>query len=125
MHFPKDFLWGASVAGHQVEGGLENQWTRWELENAKSLAARGSYRFDYLDHWDRIESMATDPENYVSGRGVEHYQRFEDDIQLLQTLHMNAFRFSIEWSRIEPEPGAWSAEAIAHYKQYLKALLST
>lgn len=122
MHFPKGFLWGASTAGHQVEGGLENQWTRWELENAKSLAARAPYRFDYLEQWDEIKQQAADPDNYVSGRGVEHYQRFSDDVQLLRKLHMNSYRFSIEWSRIEPQPGVWSAESIAHYKARLKTL---
>ncbi len=48
--------------------------------------------------------------------------RYEEDFDLLKSMHMNAFRFSIEWSRIEPKEGSWDARAIEHYKQYLEAL---
>lgn len=120
--FPKRFLWGAATAAHQVEGGLENQWADWELENAKRLATQAPYQFGSLDSWDRVKSEATLPDNYVSGKGVEHYARYEEDFDLLERMGLNAFRFSIEWSRVEPEEGAWDAAVIDHYRTYIRSL---
>lgn len=122
LRFPKSFLWGAATSAHQVEGNNHNQWSVWELENAKSLAAQASHRYDELPKWRAFKRMATTPANYVSGKAVDHYNRYEADFDLVESLHMNAFRFSIEWSRIEPEEGAWDAEAINHYKEYIAAL---
>jgi len=125
LPFPKRFLWGASTSSHQVEGNTHNQWTVWELENAKALAAKAEYLFKDLDSWEEAKSEAKSPANYVAGDAVDHYNRYEEDFQILKQLNMNAFRFSIEWSRVEPEEGAWNAEAIEHYKKYtarLKAL---
>lgn len=122
LKFPKDFLWGAATAAHQVEGGLHNQWTEWEAEHAKVLAAQAPYTLNYMKSWPRIQKQAEDPDNYVSGRGVDHYQRYREDFQILKQLHMNAFRCSIEWSRIEPTEGAWDAAQIDHYRRYLGAL---
>ena len=42
--FPKSFFWGAAVSAHQVEGGNYNQWSVWELENAKVLATQAPHR---------------------------------------------------------------------------------
>lgn len=120
--FPKKFMWGAATSAHQVEGNLHNQWTVWELENATSLATRARYQYADLDNWSRIQAQATTASNYVSGRSVEHYKRYEADFDLLKQLNLDSFRFSIEWSRIEPEAGAWSAEAIEHYRRYLDRL---
>lgn len=120
--FPNDFLWGASTASYQVEGGNVNDWSEWELANAKKLARSAAKHLSWLPAWKRIRDDAQDPANYVSGKGVDHYRRYEEDFDLLKKLHMNSFRFGIEWSRIEPEEGAWNLEAIQHYHRYLKAL---
>lgn len=120
--FSPHFLWGAATSAHQVEGGTHNNWSVWERDNAKALAARAIYLNGELPSWSRIEKLATSPANYISGRAVDHYARYEADFDLLGELNMNAFRFSIEWSRIEPEEGVWNAEAIAHYKAYIEAL---
>lgn len=120
--FPKKFLWGAATSAHQVEGNTHNQWTVWELENAKSKAAQAKFQFEDLDNWQDIEAEAKSPNNYVSGRGVNHYEQYPEDFDLLKKLNMNAYRFSIEWSRVEPEEGAWNVEAIEHYRQYIKEL---
>ena len=120
--FPKKFLWGAATSAHQVEGGLVNQWTTWELEHAKRLSVQAPHQFGDLDSWPRIKKEATRPDNYVSGRGVDHYHRYEEDFVILKSLNMNAFRFCIEWARIEPQEGAWDAAAIAHYRTYLRTL---
>ena len=122
LRFPKRFYWGASTSAHQVEGGTHNQWSIWELENAVALAQRARYQDTWLPDWERIEPQATDPKNYISGRATDHYSKYELDFDLLTKLNMNAFRFSIEWSRIEPEEGKWDTEAIEHYRKYLAAL---
>ena len=120
--FPKKFLWGAATSAHQVEGGLVNQWTTWELEHAKRLSVQAPHQFGDIDSWPRIKKEATRSNNYVSGRGVDHYHRYEEDFAILKSLNMNAFRFCIEWARIEPQEGAWDAAAIAHYRTYLRTL---
>jgi len=122
LKFPKRFLWGAATAAHQVEGGNHNQWTVWELENAKSRAAQAQYHIEDFASWDRIKDHASDPTNYVSDQLANHYDRYREDFDLLKSMHMNAYRFSVEWSRIEPEEGAWNPEAIDHYKEYIDEL---
>lgn len=122
VDFPKRFLWGASVSSHQVEGGNHNQWTVWELENAKTLAAKAPYSYDDVDKWNEIKPLATDPNNYISGKAVDHYRLFKQDFEIARRMHMNAWRFSVEWSRVEPQEGAWNIEAIEYYKTYVKTL---
>lgn len=122
LKFPKSFLWGAATSAHQVEGGNTNQWSVWEKENAKSLATQAVYQYGDLEHWDDIKKLATLPANYISGKAVDHYNRYEEDFDLLEKMNMNAFRFGVEWSRIEPQEGTWNAEAITHYKNYVTEL---
>ena len=120
--FPKHFLWGAASAAHQYEGAQHNQWSIWELENARSLAAQAEYHISDYSSWEHIKDQAKSPHNYVSGMATDHYRRYKEDFDLLEDMNMNAFRFSIEWSRIEPEEGVWNPEAIAHYKEYIREL---
>ena len=121
--FPKDFYWGASTASHQVEGGTFNQWTEWELANAARLAKTAHKRLGWLPKWDEIKKQAEDPNNYISGRGIDHYKLYELDFRILKGLNLNSFRFGIEWSRLEPEEGVWNKEAFEHYKNYIEKLL--
>jgi beta-glucosidase len=122
LSFPKKFLWGAATSAHQVEGGTHNQWSVWELENAKSKAAQAPHQWGDLENWSDIEAAATSPDTYVSGEGADHYTLFAQDFDLLKQLNMNAYRFSIEWSRVEPKEGAWNVAAIEHYKEYVREL---
>lgn len=122
FEFPKRFLWGAATSAHQVEGDIHNQWTVWELENAKALAASAEYHYHDLATWEHNEREAKNPTNYVSGNSIDHYRRYEDDFDILTKMNMNSFRFSVEWARIEPEEDVWNAEAIEHYKQYVQSL---
>lgn len=122
LDFPKSFLWGASTSAHQIEGGTHNQWSVWELEQAKSLAAQSPYQFDDLENWPDIEAAAKSPDNYVSGRAADHYHQYEKDFDIAQKMNLNAWRFSVEWSRVQPDEGAWSVEAVQHYKKYIQGL---
>jgi len=94
----------------------------WELENAKAKVAQAEYHLNDYVSWERIKDQAKDPDNYVSGELGDHYNRYEEDFDLLEKMNMNAYRFSIEWSRIEPEEGLWDAEAVTHYKEYVARL---
>ncbi len=105
-----------------MEGGTHNQWSVWELENARSLAAQAEYRLGDLANWNTIKKQAKDPANYVSGKAADHFARYEADFDIAKKLNMNAMRFSVEWSRIEPKEGIWDVGAIAHYKRYVAAL---
>lgn len=122
LEFPKRFLWGAATSAHQVEGSNHNQWTVWELENAKAKAAQAEYYLNDYESWDKIKVQAKDPNNYVSDVLADHYNRYEEDFDLLAKMNMNAYRFSVEWSRIEPEQGVWDAEAVTYYKNYVARL---
>ncbi len=118
----ENFFWGASTAAHQVEGGTENQWSVWELAHAANLAKTAESRLGWLPNWNEISGQATDPHNYVSGKGVDHYNRYEEDFDLLKRINLNALRFTIEWSRIEPEEGKFDVAAIDHYRRYIREL---
>jgi len=122
LKFPKRFFWGAATSAHQVEGNNHNNWSVWELENAKSLAKSAEYKLSDLASWATIRGQATDPDNYVSGEAIDHYRRYKVDLAIAEKLNLNAFRFSIEWSRIEPEEGVWSREAIDHYRDYIREI---
>ena len=121
LKFPKRFLWGVATSAHQIEGRLHNNWTVWEQENAKSLATQAPYQYGDLDNWNAVESAAKSPNNYISGKATNHYELYEQDLDLARKMNMNAFRLSIEWSRIQPEKGAWNAAAVEHYKAVLAA----
>ena len=120
--FPPGFLWGASTAAHQVEGDNHNNWSVWEKSVAKQHAKIAKNQLAWVPVWDKIAPQATNPNNYISGKGVEHYQRYKQDFQLLKQLNLNSFRFSIEWSRIEPECGVFDQDALNHYRQYIAEL---
>jgi beta-glucosidase len=94
--FPRGFFWGAASASHQVEGG--NRWNDWwqgELDGKLP---------------------------YRSGAACNHYELYEQDFDLARSLGHNAHRFSIEWSRVEPEQGVFDAGALEHYARVVRAL---
>jgi beta-glucosidase len=120
--FPAGFMWGASTSAHQVEGGNHNQWTVWELEHASHSAKTAAKNLSFVPNWEHIRKRAEDPDNYVSGCGIDHYNRYEEDFDLLKKLRLNSFRFGIEWSRLEPKEGQWNEEAVEHYREYINEL---
>ena len=121
LKFPKGFLWGAATSAHQVEGNNHNQWTEWELKNSKIKSQNAK-----LKKWpDFILEGYPNPlqeKNYISGRACGHYNRYEEDFDIAKSLGHNAHRFSIEWSRIEPEEGKFNEKEIEHYRDVIRAL---
>jgi beta-glucosidase len=97
LDFPEGFLWGTATAAHQVEGNNVNSDV-WVLEHTP-------------------KSPYVEP----SGDACDHYHRYRSDIALLAELGFNAYRFSIEWARIEPEEGEFSLAVLEHYRDMLRA----
>ncbi len=120
LKFPAGFLWGAATSSHQVEGGTKNQWSEWEKENARRLAEKAKTQWQ---DWQKEKfPEMLDPKNYISGRACDHYNRYEEDFNIAKKLGHNAHRFSIEWSRIEPEEGKFDEKEVEHYRKVIKAL---
>lgn len=95
----KRFLWGAATSAHQVEGGnFNNDW--WEFEQSGNIADGSS-----------------------SHPSCDHYRYFQQDIDNLASLGCNAYRFSIEWSRVQPDPHTFAYSEIDHYHDVLTGLL--
>jgi beta-glucosidase len=117
-----DFFWGASVASHQVEGNNYNQWSVWEKEAAPELADGAEKQLGKLENWQQIKNRAESIDNYISGAGVDHYNRYKEDFDILKKLNLNSFRFTIEWSRIQPKEDTWDQQALDHYKDYINEL---
>ena len=120
---PKGFFWGTSTASHQIEGNTTNDWSEFEKEQATQLAASAPKTFaERSPVWEQVKAEATDPQNYISGACDDSYNKWQEDIALLKALGVNAYRFSIEWSRIEPEIGTINKEALEHYQNIITTL---
>lgn len=57
-----------------------------------------------------------------SAEAARSWDLFEEDLKCLKTLGANAYRFSVEWSRVEPEPGVFDEKALAHYASWVSRL---
>jgi len=120
LKFPKNFYWGSATSAHQVEGGNHNDWSEWEKKNAERLAKEAKEKWQPWQQ-EKFPEMFN-PENYISGRACDHYHLYEQDFDIAKKLGHNAHRFSIEWSRIEPEQGKFNEKEIEHYRKVILAL---
>ncbi|KAF0183679.1 MAG: beta-glucosidase [Nitrospirae bacterium] len=87
-----DFLWGVATSAFQLEGSPNADWASWD------------------------EILSTNPEV------TNHYVLYRKDLKLLEELGVNAYRFSIEWSRIQPRENEWNTDAVAHYQKIIDIL---
>ncbi len=94
--FPKGFVWGAATAGHQVEGNNVNS-DCWVMENVKP-------------------TVFAEP----SRDAANSFELWQSDLDLAKNLGLNAYRFSLEWPRIEPEDGLFSIAMLDHYKAMIE-----
>lgn len=95
---PEEFLLGASSSAYQIEGGLDET----------SAAAR------FYQHKAQLPT---------ADEAIDFYHRFKDDIkQLMEELHINAYRISLAWNRIQPHLGMFDGEAIEFYRAVIRLL---
>lgn len=94
------FLWGVSTAGHQVDGNDDSSDTT------------------FLEHVE--PSVFKEP----AGDACRSWKCWEDDLDCVQSMGLNSYRFSIEWCRIEPERGFVSQEALDHYDRMLDGCIA-
>jgi len=118
--FPQGFLWGSATSAHQVEGNNFNDWTEWEKVNAKRLVQEAKNKWQPWQQKKFPEMF--NPENYISGLACDHYHLYEQDFEIARSLGQNAHRFSVEWSRIEPQEGKFNEAEIEHYRKVIAAL---
>jgi beta-glucosidase len=91
--FPEGFRWGTATAAHQIEGGnVNNDW--WAFEHTAGSGCAES-----------------------SGDACDSWERWEEDADIVAALGLDSYRFSVEWSRIEPAEGEFSRAALAHYER--------
>jgi len=90
--FPDGFLWGVAHAGHQVEGDNSDSDT-WFAENVSPTVFK-----------DR------------SGRACNNWELWREDVVLARDLGVTAYRFSVEWARVEPVEGVFDDAALDHYE---------
>lgn len=97
--FPSNFQWCVATSGHQIEGdNIHSDWWAFEQESGR------------IHNNDR------------SGKASFHIERMEEDVEIMADLHVDTYRFSVEWSRIEPVQGQFNMEAVAHYQKELDLL---
>jgi beta-glucosidase len=98
--FPEGFTWGTATAAHQIEGGnTNNDW----------------WAFEHVPGTDCAEP---------SGDACDSWNRWEEDADLVAGLGLDNYRFSVEWSRIEPAEGEFSTASLEHYKRMCEGLLA-
>ncbi|HCL82197.1 MAG: hypothetical protein A2077_02890 [Nitrospirae bacterium GWC2_46_6] len=90
-----DFLWGVATSAFQLEGSPHADWAS----------------------WDSILDSKPDVTN--------HYTLYKEDLCLLKELGVNSYRFSIEWSRIQPKENVWDDGAVAHFQDIIDILLES
>jgi beta-glucosidase len=96
--FLPGFLWGTATAAHQVEGNNSNS--------------------DWWD-WEQVPGHIKNGDK--SGPADDHYRLYPQDLALARGLGTNAYRFSVEWARLEPEAGKFDEQQVAHYRRMLEA----
>jgi beta-glucosidase len=102
--FPPGFRFGAATSAHQVEGDTHaNTWTRWEVRGRP----------------DGSQAVSTGER---CGLAVDHWRRFETDLQIMVELGLGFYRFSVEWSRVEPVEGYVDTAALDRYRHWCRLL---
>ncbi|MEJ7138375.1 GH1 family beta-glucosidase [Amphibiibacter pelophylacis] len=103
--FPQDFVWGVATSAYQIEGAVQE-------------GGRGPSVWDVFCQKPGVIADASD-----GSRACEHYQRWESDVDLIASLGVNAYRFSVSWPRVQPlGEGAWNEAGFAFYDRLLSRL---
>jgi beta-glucosidase len=107
IQFPKDFLWGCATSSYQIEGS----------PLADGAGPSVWHRFSHTP------GRVLDDDN--ADLTCDHYRRYEGDVDLMHSLGMNSYRFSIAWGRVLPEgTGRINAAGLDFYERLIDRLLS-
>lgn len=98
-YFPKDFAWGVATSAFQIEG----------TQTSNGLHCQNSWT---------INKNLPQP-----GIATGHWDRYKEDVQLIKNLGMTHYRFSIEWSKVEPECSVFDEAAMQHYIDLVDELI--
>ena len=102
--FKKDFLWGASTAAPQIEGGFDKDGRSpsiWDVAPKEKIKNGESCK-----------------------EACDHYNRWEEDVELMRKIGLKSYRFSLSWSRIVPKEGEVNAKGIKFYSDLIDRLIS-
>jgi beta-glucosidase len=105
LKFPPGFLWGTASSAYQVEGGIENNWSRWEKSPKRKA---------------ELNKKGEDEHDFICGDACDSYNRYEEDFKLAKKMHNNCIRLGIEWARIQPRSNTWNVYALKHYRKMLE-----
>jgi len=108
VRFPSNFVWGAATASYQIEGAYN--------EDGKGESI--------WDRFSRTPGKVQDGDR--GGIACDFYHRYQDDIKLMKAISLNAYRFSIAWSRIFPQgKGQINQRGLDFYERVVDELLSS
>jgi beta-glucosidase len=102
--FSKEFIFGSATSAYQIEGAFQ--------EDGRGLSI--------WDTFSRIPGKVVNMEN--GDIACDHYHLYEQDIEVLKTLGVDSYRFSIAWPRIYPEQGKYNAAGMEFYKKLINLL---
>lgn len=103
MSFSENFLWGAASAAYQVEGAYN--------EGGKGMGIWDALSEGHVKHGD------------TGNVACDHYHRYKEDVAIMKSLGLKAYRFSVSWPRVQPEEGVVNEEGLAFYKNLVQELL--
>ena len=106
QHFPADFIWGVATSAYQIEG-------------AHDVDGRGP------SIWDTFCAQANAIADGSNGElACDHYHRWSEDLDLMASLGVNAYRFSVSWPRVQPlGMGPWNEAGFDFYERLIKGLV--
>ena len=107
MNFPKEFVWGAATAAYQIEGG----------------AAEGGRTPSIWDSFSHTPGKTANGE--TGDVASDSYHRFKEDVAIMRSMNLKAYRFSVSWSRVAVDgTDQWNAEGFAYYDALVDELLA-
>ncbi len=105
--FPADFVWGVATSSFQIEGACDRD-------------GKGA---SIWDTFCKIPGTIADNSN--GDIACQHYDRLEEDLNLIASLGVNAYRFSVAWPRVQAlGEGAWNEAGLAFYERLVDGLIS-
>jgi beta-glucosidase len=107
LTFPPDFVWGVATSAFQIEGAA--------VEDGKGASI--------WDQFCRQPGVIADGSD--GDIACDHYHRWSDDLDLIASLGVNAYRFSVSWPRVRPDgEGSWNEKGLDFYERLVDGLLA-